>query len=98
VDEVLRLIRVKLIDVLIEATEVQQNDKERVQGAYWVIWLAFFDVSEIGIYQEQSLCKLNEVHTTNETIFTVSKPTPKVDNAECREAELTNQNTYRHLQ
>jgi hypothetical protein len=44
-NQVLRLIGVKVIDVLVQAAEVKQDHYERVKGTNGMIWLSLFDVT-----------------------------------------------------
>ena len=58
-----------LVDILIQATVVQKNDQECVQGSYGVIWLFLFNIAIVGVDQKQALTKLDVVDATNEIIF-----------------------------
>ena len=68
-NEVLRLVRVQLIDVLVQATEVEHDHQERVQGSDRMIWLPLFDIAQIRIDQEESLGEFNVVHTANQVVL-----------------------------
>jgi hypothetical protein len=47
-----------------------------------MVWLPLLDVANIGINQEKSLSKLDEMDATDKIVFTRSKAAPEIDHAE----------------
>lgn len=97
-NQIFWLLWVQLVNVLVQTAEVQQNYQEGVKGSYRMVRLSLFNVTQICVYQKESLSEFDVVEAANQIILTASKAATKVENAEAREQEFANQNDNCHLQ
>lgn len=91
-------VRVRIIDVEVQAAVVQQDNYERVQLAYWMIWLLFLDVSLVSIDQEKALTKLDVMHVAHKSVLAVSDSTSEIGDTEASVNKLGKHDEYSNFE
>ena len=82
------LLWVEHVDVAVEASVVEEDHDECVEGADRMIGLSLFDVGRISADQKASLEQFDDMDTTNEVVVTGSDGAPKVEDTDDGEEEL----------
>jgi hypothetical protein len=62
-----------------------------------MVWLSLFDIGRIVVEQPNALAELNVIQRTQESVFTVSDSTPKVEHHADGKDEFCRENNHGNL-